>query len=137
MSAANVQQRTPSDSGSDFEVSLQGKRAYFTGIGGNPQLVARTGRERFFQPKGTTKRQSRQVGPHPITEAYNQGAREKIRQVFKDQDVPQALINLLRIGYSKTVLENPLVVLITVGAGSIQYDKAKNVVDSIHEVLKG
>ena len=120
---------------------------YFEGLGGSPILVARSSTEPYpppmpinYNPRTAPEFSSRSprkmlfnIGHHPIVQQYDQGPRGQILSVL--QGLPWYRIDVLRIGYNYAAIENPIVVLITVQPGGVEYLKGQETVGKCHQIL--
>ena len=112
---------------------------YFEGLSGSPILVARSSTEPYPPPMPINyyprypRKMLFNIGHHPIVQQYDQGPRGQILSVL--QGLPWYRIDVLRIGYNHAAIGNPIVVLITVRPGGVEYLKGQETVGKCHQIL--
>ncbi len=94
---------------------------YYSGLPGNPKLLARSNDDPVPVQRDETfplYKQLSNVGSHKIVQIFDSGPREDIRKILHNHEIPWLTVNVIRIGYSATAAQNPVVLLVTVKEGT-------------------
>jgi hypothetical protein len=147
-SRASQQSSSSKDSGyasGDGRINLMGHSQpspqeaaqYFYGLLGHPKLIARTSKTpfvRIYENQYPREKTVTNIGNHTLCAIYNQEARESIWNALKS--IPWLTIDITCIGFSGKQSVDPIVMLITVKAGSAQWVKAQEAVNTCQKIIQ-
>lgn len=111
----------------------------------SPRLIARSSTYQFpyrhhsfakWLPPNEEEPEPKKIFPvvrHDIINGYDRAARMVVRDSLRD--IPWSSINVVRIGYGKSALENPVVVLINADITQTGSKDAQKAVDNIRNIM--
>jgi hypothetical protein len=117
--------------------SPQEAAQYFYGLLGHPKLIARTSKTpfiRIYENQFPREKTVTNIGNHTLCAIYNQEVRESIWNALNS--FPWLTIDITRIGFAGKQSVDPVVMLITVKAGSTPWVKAQEAVNACQKIIQ-
>lgn len=116
---------------------------YYSGLPGNPKLLARSSRNVWTRPSipdpyGTESRESASklhfvVTNHPLKSKLEDGLRGSIRKVLRSMNpVTWIAVDYVRLGYEEEAVNNPVVILVTAEKDETTPLEAQKTVDLVY-----